>query len=107
MDHNSADFADPASDDPVKRASSRVQWGAVFEAQTSIDPQVIERWLGPDVWLEIIYWAVGEGTVECSKASYEKNRELIPSSMNEASATESSLLFYSRSDWFRRWLKTL
>lgn len=107
MDHNSADLADPASDDPVKRASSHVQGGAIFETQTSIDPQVIERWLGPDVWLEMIYRAVAERTVECSKANYEKNRELIPSSKNEPSATESSLFFCSRSDWLRRWLKTL
>ena len=84
----------------------RVQGAAVFEAQTSIDPQGFERWIGPAVWLEMIHRAVGEGAVECAKANYEKQRELIPSSMNEPSATESSLLFDSRSDWFRRWLET-
>jgi hypothetical protein len=84
----------------------RVQGAAVFEARTSIDPQGFERWIGPAVWLEMIHRAVGEGAVECAKASYEKHRELGPSSKNEPSVTESSLLFDSRSDWFRRWLET-
>jgi hypothetical protein len=70
------DFADPASDDPVKRESSRVQGAAVFDAQTSIDPPVIEPWIGPNVWHEMIHRAVGEGTVEGAKANYEKHREL-------------------------------
>jgi hypothetical protein len=84
----------------------RVQGAAVFEARTSIGPQGFERWIGPAVWLEMIHRAVGEGAVECAKANYEKQRERLPSSMHDPSATESSLLVDSRSDCFRRWLET-
>jgi arylformamidase len=70
------DLADPASDDPVKRESSRIQGAAVFDAQTSIDPQVIEPWIGTNVWHEMIFRAVGEGTVEDAKANYEKHKDL-------------------------------
>ena len=70
------DFADPASDDPVKRQSSRVQAAAVLGAQTCIDPQVAEPWIGPNVWHQMIHQAVGEGTVEGAKANYEKHKDL-------------------------------
>ena len=70
------DFADPASDDPVKRESSRVQGAAVVAAQSSIDPQVIEPWIGPNVWNKMIHLAVGEETIEAAKANYEKHKEL-------------------------------
>ena len=44
------DLADPHSDDPVLRESTRVLASAVASAQTSIDPEVVRKWgLGPTV----------------------------------------------------------
>jgi hypothetical protein len=41
-----ADFADPSSDDPVARESSRVQCVTVSDAQSSYDPRDRARWFG-------------------------------------------------------------
>ena len=55
------DLADPDSDDPVSRESTRVTAAAVAGGQTSIDPKVIEPWLGPNVLKHnMINMAVGE-----------------------------------------------
>jgi arylformamidase len=70
------DFADPASDDPVKRESSRVQGVVVKGAQSAIDPKLIESWIGPNVWHEMIHQAVGEPTVEAAKQNYAKHEAL-------------------------------
>ncbi|HVW35919.1 MAG TPA: alpha/beta hydrolase, partial [Pirellulales bacterium] len=43
------DLADPKAKDPVLRESTRVCAAAVVAGQTSIDPKVIEGWLGPNV----------------------------------------------------------
>ncbi len=71
------DLADPKSEDPVCRESTRVTAAAVAGGQTSIDPKVIEGWLGPNV-LEhrMINMAVGEPTIEGALENYEKHREL-------------------------------
>jgi len=55
------DLADPEATDPVLRESTRVCAASVSVGQTSIDPAVIEGWLGPNV-LEhpMIANAVGE-----------------------------------------------
>ena len=37
------DLADPASDDPVKRLSTRIRAAGAFAAQTSLDPRVIAK----------------------------------------------------------------
>ena len=45
--------------------------------QTSIDPKVIEGWLGPNVLKhDMINRAVGEATIEEALANYEKHRDL-------------------------------
>lgn len=55
------DLADPKATDPVLRESTRVCAAAVSVGQTSIDPVVIEGWLGPNVLLHpMIAHAVGE-----------------------------------------------
>lgn len=71
------DLADPKSDDPVKRESTRVAAAAVSGGQTSIDPKVIEPWLGPNVLKHrMINMAVGESTIEGALANYEKHKPL-------------------------------
>ncbi len=71
------DLADPKSDDPVARESTRVQGAAVGSGQTSIDPKVIEGWLGPNVLKHrMINMAVGEPTIEGAIANYAKHEAL-------------------------------
>ncbi len=71
------DLADPNSPDPVLRESTRVAAAAVRGGQTSIDPKVIEPWLGPNVLTHrMINMAVGEKTIEGALANYEKHRDL-------------------------------
>ncbi len=71
------DLADPTSEDPVRRESTRVTAAAVAGGQTSIDPKVIEEWLGPNVLKHnMINMAVGEPTIEGALKNYEKHREL-------------------------------
>ncbi|MFN9720200.1 MAG: alpha/beta hydrolase fold domain-containing protein [Planctomycetota bacterium] len=55
------DLADPKAKDPVLRESTRVCAASVSVGQTSIDPDVIEGWLGPNVLKHpMIAQAVGE-----------------------------------------------
>ncbi len=71
------DLADPKADDPVLRESTRVTAAAVSGGQTSIDPKVIEGWLGPNVLKHrMINMAVGEATIEGALANYEKHKPL-------------------------------
>lgn len=71
------DLADPDSDDPVERESTRVTAAAVNAGQTSIDPPVIREWLGPNVLTHRMIWmAVGEKTMDDAMANYEKHREM-------------------------------
>jgi len=71
------DLADPKSDDPVLRESTRVTAAAVSAGQTSIDPKVIEGWLGPNVLKHrMINYAVGEATIEGALANYDKHHDL-------------------------------
>jgi arylformamidase len=71
------DLADPAAKDPVLRESTRVCAAAVSSGQTSIDPKVIEPWLGPNVLKHnMINMAVGESTIEGALKNYDKHHEL-------------------------------
>lgn len=71
------DLADPKSEDPVLRESTRVTAAAVAGGQTSIDPKVIEGWLGPNVLKHpMICMAVGEQHIEGALNNYEKHRAL-------------------------------
>ncbi|MAG94454.1 MAG: lipase [Planctomycetaceae bacterium] len=71
------DLADADSKDPVSRQSTRVSAAAVAGGQTSIDPKVIEGWLGPNVLKHnMINRAVGEATIEGALKNYKKHHEL-------------------------------
>lgn len=71
------DLADPKAKDPVLRESTRVCAAAVSAGQTSIDPKVIEGWLGPNVLQHrMINMAVGEPTIEGALANYDKHHDL-------------------------------
>jgi len=71
------DLADPTSEDPVRRESTRVTAAAVEAGQTSIDPKVIEGWLGPNVLKHrMINMAVGEQTIEGALENYKKYQKL-------------------------------
>ncbi len=68
------DLAAPDATDPILRESTRVSAAAVNGGQTSIDPKVIEPWLGANVLLHpMIPNAVGEQTREDALANYEKH----------------------------------
>lgn len=88
------DLADPKSDDPVARQSTRVSAAAVSAGQTSIDPKVIEPWLGPNVLKHrMINMAVGEATMEGALANYDKHKALYLefSPVNHVSAGDPPL----------------
>ena len=69
------DLASPASDDPVLRESTCVCAAAAHAGQTSIDPPVIEGWLGPNVLKHRMIWmAVGEPDMASALANYDKHR---------------------------------
>ena len=76
------DMADPDSDDPVKRESTRVQGAAVAGAQTSIDPKQAEPWIGPNVYHDMLFCSVGEASIEDALKNYDKHeaayREFSP-----------------------------
>ena len=89
------DLADSQSADPVLRESTRVTAAAVRGGQTSIDPKVIEPWLGPNVLKHrMINMAVGEKTIEAALANYEKHRPLYVefSPYNHLTADDPPLL---------------
>lgn len=71
------DLADPNAADPVLRESTRVCAAAANAGQTSIDPKVIEGWLGPNVLKHrMINMAVGEATIEGALQNYDKHKML-------------------------------
>ena len=71
------DLADPKSADPVARESTRVTAAAVVAGQTSIDPKVIEKWVGPNVLKHRMIWmAVGEKTMADALKNYETHHPL-------------------------------
>lgn len=71
------DLADPKATDPAQRESTRVCAASVAVGQTSIDPKVIEDWLGPNVLKHpMIPLAVGETDTDNVILRYEKYRDL-------------------------------
>jgi acetyl esterase/lipase len=71
------DLADPDAEDPVLRQSTRVAAAAVAGGQTSIDPKVIEPWLGPKVLDHSMIWtSVGAKTMAAALEDYDQYREL-------------------------------
>lgn len=89
------DLADPKAKDPVLRESTRVTAAAVRAGQTSIDPKVIEAWLGPNVLKHrMINMAVGEPTMEGALKNYDKYHDLYVefSPYNHLTADDPPLL---------------
>lgn len=89
------DLADANATDPVLRQSTRVCAAAVNAGQTSIDPKVIEGWLGPNVLKHrMINMAVGEPTMAGALANYDKHRALYVefSPYNHVTADDPPLL---------------
>ena len=77
------------------RETTRVTAAAVSGGQTSIDPRVIEPWLGENVLQhKMINMAVGEPTIEGALANYDKHRELYVefSPYNHVSGDDPPLL---------------
>ena len=71
------DMADAKSSDPIARESTRVAAAAVTAGQTSLDPKVIEGWLGPNVLKHrMINLSVGEPTIEAALANYDKHHDM-------------------------------
>jgi len=59
------DLADPSATDPLLRESTRVCAASVSVGQTSIDPDIIEGWVGPNVLKHpMIARAVGEMEID-------------------------------------------
>ena len=95
------DLADPKSADPVPRESTRVCAAAVASGQTSIDPKVIEGWLGPNVLKHrMINMAVGETTIEGALKNDEQHRKLFEefSPYNHVDAKDPPLLMTYAAD---------
>ncbi|QDV50681.1 alpha/beta hydrolase [Gimesia fumaroli] len=89
------DLADPKSKDPVARESTRVIAAAVGGGQTSIDPKVIEPWLGPNVLKHaMIHKAVGGKSMQDVMDNYEKHEALYKefSPYNHLTADDPPLL---------------
>jgi len=71
------DLADPDAEDPVLRESTRLAAAAARNAQTSIDPIVIEEWIGPNVLKHRMIWmAVGEKSMADALANYKQHQDL-------------------------------
>jgi arylformamidase len=89
------DLADPKAKDPVARESTRVTAAAVAGGQTSIDPKVIEPWLGPNVLKHaMIYKSVGGKSMQEVMDSYETHEALYKefSPYNHLTADDPPLL---------------
>ncbi|MEQ9069280.1 MAG: alpha/beta hydrolase, partial [Gimesia chilikensis] len=89
------DMADPNAKDPVLRESTRVTAAAVGGGQTSIDPKVIEPWLGPNVLKHaMIYKSVGGKSMQEVMDNYEKHAALYKefSPYNHVTADDPPLL---------------
>lgn len=69
------DLADPKAEDPVLRQSTRVCAAVGRGGQTSIDPKVVEEWVGPKILKHrMIHLSVGEATIEAALKNYEQHR---------------------------------
>ncbi len=88
------DLADPKSSDPVLRESTRVQVAAVGSPQTSLDPDVVIPWIGPQVMNHgMIRRAVNARTLEDIKAKPELLKLLQEfSPINHLSADDPPIL---------------
>lgn len=88
------DLADPSATDPVARQSTRVCAAYANQGQTSIDPKVVESWVGPKILdHRMIFRAVGEANREAALAHYDAHKALFVefSPINHVSAGDPPL----------------
>ncbi|MGZ0654584.1 sialate O-acetylesterase [Coraliomargarita sp. W4R72] len=72
------DLADLSSSDPVLRYSTRVSGVIAQSGQTSIDPRVVEEWIGPIVWdFNMFSKAVGAINAKDFKENYTDYEPLL------------------------------
>lgn len=65
------ELADPQSDDPVARQSSRVAGAIAIDAQTTLDPSVIEKRIGPETLnVNMLFMPVGAENIEELKKNW-------------------------------------
>jgi acetyl esterase/lipase len=89
------DIADPNSEDPVLRESTRVCAAAAIAGQTSLDPPQIAEWLGLNVLLHRMIWlSVGEPDLTAALTHYQQNKDLYLefSPYNHVTADDPPLL---------------
>jgi len=93
------DQADPVASDPVERESTRVTAVAVKGAQTSLDPQQMIDWVGP----ELKYGAHAFGMAEGNMKLFLERREQYMDDIRKVSPAElvspddpPIFLYYSR-----------
>lgn len=93
------DLADPDSADPVLRESTRVSGAYARAGQTSIDPPVVDEWIGPlAATFPMIFNGVGEDSYEAMMANYEEHRPVLQefSPINHLDADDPPLyMWYS------------
>ena len=71
------DLADPESDDPVARESTRVLGAAAIVAQSTINPWVVKERLGPSAFQhEMIWRTVGAPSPEALLENWEQYKDL-------------------------------
>jgi acetyl esterase/lipase len=71
------DLADPKAEDPVLRQSTRVCAAVGIAGQTSIDPKVVEEWVGPNILQHrMINLSVGEPNIDAALRNYDRHRAL-------------------------------
>lgn len=71
------DLAAPDAEDPVLRESTRVAAAAVGNAQTAIDPKIIEDWIGPNVLRHRMIWtSLGQPNMATAMENYEELQPL-------------------------------
>jgi len=72
------DLADPTSEDPVSRQSTRVIAAAVIKAQSTIDPRLVDKRLGPSASNHPMIWeTVGAPTPQALFADLQKYEPLF------------------------------
>mmetsp|Transcript_13661 Transcript_13661/g.39179 ORF Transcript_13661/g.39179 Transcript_13661/m.39179 type:complete len:563 (-) Transcript_13661:89-1777(-) len=72
------DLANPESEDPVERESTRVAAAAILSGQATIDPKEMMQWIGPGAATHpMLFSAVGEPNYETMMDHYDKHLPLF------------------------------
>jgi hypothetical protein len=79
------DLADPKSDDPVARESTRLLCAAVSGAQTSLDPQQIKEWMPNGTYGAHAFFPTADGAKIPGFAAWLEQREKLMPWINEYS----------------------